>query len=71
MIGFARRRKIMIDRLQYKLLAINLGYLLTIVFLFIVVILHSVPSRSLLFLYRDRFCIPFCGNDSYKYRTDG
>lgn len=42
MIGFGKRKKILIDRLQYKLLRISLFHLTCIIFLFLVAIFSPV-----------------------------
>lgn len=42
MIGFGKRKKILIDRLQYRLLGINLFHLTCIIFLFLIAIFSPV-----------------------------
>ena len=49
MIGFGRRRRFLIDPLQYKLLAVNIAYLTIAIFLFLVAVFFPV----ILSLYRD------------------
>ena len=49
MIRFGRRRRFLIDPLQYKLLGINLAYLTVVIFLFLV----AVFFPAILSLYRE------------------